>query len=306
MAPHPFLTTASDFGTTLSGFSEFHQSDLNNTLHYFTTPLGFMGFLSALNAMSTTRTATNKANSLPALIVTVIYIYLLYSDTSIPPTILLQTICILTTVLLAVGKLQLNLATSLLVMCAGYGLQDLAHLYTGEETFQQNTWGNLTANPLAAALGLFIQHVFYLQPLVCASQPAGVQSFTLTLPLLLWSYGCYAIDSTTTGTPHSFVTARALFGRFSTAREREDMKTVREWAIAQEPEHMKTTHWWVSDLGSAARSAFQRLETCDSVVKLFRTKFNEAEYGMDVIQGMNELYISGPNRKGTSDQVRRS
>jgi hypothetical protein len=96
---------------------------------------------------------------------------------------------------------------------------------------------------------------------------------------------------------------RALFGKMRNKVEQDDMKTVREWAISQNPPIGKTSHWWIEDLGTAANEAFHRLETCGSVSSLFATKFDPERFVLDPILGMNELYISGPNREGTSDEV---
>jgi hypothetical protein len=111
------------------------------------------------------------------------------------------------------------------------------------------------------------------------------------------------LDSSCSGLPHTFVSLRALFGTFSLPCEKRDMKTVRAWAVAQKPPHKKTSHWWVEDLGAEAKAAFKRLEVGEGVMNMFRTRFSEEGYAIDVVAGMNELYISGPNRAGTSDQV---
>ncbi|EDQ86350.1 uncharacterized protein MONBRDRAFT_33820 [Monosiga brevicollis MX1] len=43
--------------------------------------------------------------------------------------------------------------------------------------------------------------------------------------------------------------------------------------------------------------------TADSLMNLFHTKFHPDRWAVEVVEGMNEIYISAPNAKGTSDQV---
>ena len=74
---------------------------------------------------------------------------------------------------------------------------------------------------------------------MCATQTEEVQNFTYVIPLLLFAYGCYAIDSHSSGLPHTFVKVRALFGNMVEKSERKDLKSVRDWAMAQEPSRGK-------------------------------------------------------------------
>ncbi|GMI21770.1 hypothetical protein TeGR_g5735 [Tetraparma gracilis] len=294
---NPYIASADSFTTTLDGFAPYHQSSLNNLLHFFTTPLGMIGVLSLLTCLTPDRSVK------PAVSLVLVHAFLLLRDYTIPAAVQAQSALVLLTCLLLACCFRPSLKASLLLTCLGYGLQDLAHWYTGEETFQQNTWGDLEGGPLGKCAGMFVQHVFYLQPLVCAVQSAAVQNVTYLLPLLWWSGGCYMLDSSCSGLPHTFVSLRALFGTFSLPCEKRDMKTVRAWAVAQKPPHKKTSHWWVEDLGAEAKAAFKRLEVGEGVMNMFRTRFSEEGYAIDVVAGMNELYISGPNRAGTSDQV---
>ncbi len=293
--PPPFHDSAASFTSTLRDFSEYHKSELNNSLHYVTTPLGLAGFLSLVTAIC--------KSSNPSTAITLAYIYLLHADPSVPYDVEIESTIILLTCLIISASFSFSKKVSIILLCAGYGLQDLAHWYTGEETFQQNTWGDVTNNPFGACVAMFFQHVFYLQPLVVATAPQTLRDFTYFLPLAVLAFGNYRIDSDSSGIPHTFARTRALFGKMSRKVEKDDMKAVRDWALRQDPPRDKTSHWWVADLGTSANKAFRRLETCDSVKDLFATKFSPDNYACDVVAGMNELYISGPCRAGTSDQV---
>ena len=322
---------------TLDAFSAYHLSDANNVAHWFTTPLGLFGFLSLTTAL--------LKSAKPSTALTLAYVALLHLDASVPSPVVLECAILLLACLLLSASLHLGKWASLAVACLGYGLQDLSHLLTGEETFQQHTWGDLAGNPLGACVALFFQHVFYLQPLVVAVAPQTLRDLTsveraprfrfvscllslfspaavpaapyrrpavcenndappcprrrplprrFVVPLLLWSYGCYAIDSDASGLPHTFARARALFGKMRESVERADCATVRAWAMAQKPPSGVTSHWWVSDLGSDANKAFHRLEECASVKALFATKFDPARYRLEPVLGMNEVASDPP------------
>ncbi len=94
-----------------------------------------------------------------------------------------------------------------------------------------------------------------------------------------------------------------LYGKMSSDSELRDLETVRNWAVQQNPTKNTTTHWWVSQLGQDAKNAFHRLENSHTIRELFNEKFNLDNYSYEPVNRMNELYISGPNREGTSDQV---
>eukprot|EP00814_Leptocylindrus_danicus_P001025 CAMPEP_0116014906 /NCGR_PEP_ID=MMETSP0321-20121206/6528_1 /TAXON_ID=163516 /ORGANISM="Leptocylindrus danicus var. danicus, Strain B650" /LENGTH=561 /DNA_ID=CAMNT_0003484591 /DNA_START=1 /DNA_END=1686 /DNA_ORIENTATION=- len=216
--------------------------------------------------------------------------------------------CIMISCAIFAAKMNMNVVLSLLTLAAGYGLQDLAHYYTGEPTFQGATWGSGTS-PMEEAMSLFTMHVYYLLPLILDVASENMRYVVALSPLMVFTYGNYFIDSHCTGIPHTFQKDRMMKGNLSSAEERASLECIRQWAVSQNPPKEKTSHWWVADLGKDAHDAFERIEHSDTIQKIFQERFNKSDglfssgYKVDVVRGMNEVYISGPNRKGTSDEV---
>jgi hypothetical protein len=135
----------------------------------------------------------------------------------------------------------------------------------------------------------------------------GETNYNLTnwqlIPLFIYTYGCFYIDKDSCFSPFHFIKKRMLIGKMKSSGELRDIDTVRNWAIQQNPTIQTTSHWWVSDLGKEARDAFHRVEKSGTIRAMFNEKFNLKDYAFEVMDVMNELYISGPNREGTSDQI---
>ena len=329
---NPYFSDIDDFPTTLEKFEKFHRNEGNILGHFVTSSLGLLGFFGLLNTISRSKK--------PTMVGSAVYLYFLYYDYSLPRDLFAQTAVIICCLVFLSFKINPCLPTFGTMLVLGYALQDLAHIFAAEQTFQENTWGK-SETAWSSAVSMFFQHVFYLTPLVSAVQTQEVQNFTYILPLLLLCYGNYQIDSSSYGFPHAFISVsearlrlsaaifvslslkkkkktppfirsspvatsrkvRALFGKMNLEEEVSDLSEIRRWAIEQNPPNKKTSHWWVAQLGKSANEAFHRVENCQSVKRMFAEKFDPDVYNLDVVGGMNELYIAGPNRAGSSDQV---
>ena len=75
-----------------------------------------------------------------------------------------------------------------------------------------------------------------------------------------------------------------------------DMSIIRNWALAHNPPETQSSHWWYSDLTGATRKAFDNIAYSSQVGCMFRELFSTRNYVVDVVTGMNEIYISGPAR----------
>lgn len=114
------------FGDISYEFSKFHTDPANILLHLFTTPLGVLGVLSLI------RTASGSSSMGVSLLL--LYLFSLLREVSNGVFI---GSCILSAVLLYVSRvLRLGMKESVALIVFGYALQDLAHLATGEKTFQ--------------------------------------------------------------------------------------------------------------------------------------------------------------------------
>lgn len=76
----------------------------------------------------------------------------------------------------------------------------------------------------------------------------------------------------------------------------KDMDTIRKWAVAHDPPEGQSSHWWYTDLQGETRKAFENCAFSSQVGCMFRELFSTKNYCVDVITGMNEIYISGPPR----------
>lgn len=107
-------------------FSKYHQDPYNVLIHLLTTPLGVVGAFSILR----------KLTGSSSISVCLCVIYLLNLVTDLSNGIYIGTACMLAFILYVTRISNLSLITSISCIVLGYVLQDLAHLGTGEATFQ--------------------------------------------------------------------------------------------------------------------------------------------------------------------------
>jgi uncharacterized membrane protein YGL010W len=107
-------------------FGKYHQDPINVAFHLLTTPLGIVGAFSILKNL----TGSSSVG------ITVMFMFLLNLASEVPNGIFLGTVLLVALVLHLVRKLRLGWYSSLFLIGLGYVLQDMAHLATGEKTFQ--------------------------------------------------------------------------------------------------------------------------------------------------------------------------
>jgi hypothetical protein len=167
---------------------------------------------------------------------------------------------------------------------------------------------------------MFTEHCYYLLPL-CVNlvlpsmvvpevlkqlamplpdQMLNVHTFAYYLvPLFVIAFGSYCIDSKNA---FSFFPGSPYFSRVlqcniaKTEQGKTDLRRVRDWAMKHMPSKEKSSHWWFGDLGPEEKEAFDRCARSSVVAGMFRSLFGERHYCIDVVEGMNEVYISGPPR----------
>lgn len=176
----------------------------------------------------------------------------------------------------------------------------------------------------------FVEHVYYLLPLIVHAAmphlkvPADVRSVLdgplpdsmvqleafgwLLGPLTIFALGSYCIDSKNAlcffpGTPYFYrvvqcnLKDREASDPTPVQEPRVDMKIIRDWAMSHNPAEDKSTHFWFKDLQGDARAAFDRCANSFQIMKMFRSLFGESHYCVDILPGMNEIYVTGPERK---------
>mmetsp|Transcript_20457 Transcript_20457/g.56753 ORF Transcript_20457/g.56753 Transcript_20457/m.56753 type:complete len:719 (-) Transcript_20457:122-2278(-) len=323
-------------------FEAYHKDPINVALHLITTPLGLIGAFALLHRYTKSSSAA----------ISLAVIYLLSLAPAVPNGVFAGTAFLCGIIVLLARKVRFGAFSSILLICFSYLLQDLAHMGTGEETYQStySDGGHIDlGNPVGWA-SMLLEHTYYLLPLCVhvalpflivpaeirsiLEDPLPVQmqrlnAFAFLLgPLVAFALGSYCLDSKNKfcffpGAPyfhrmiltnllskdekinrkqekstvsHPTAVARANpSGRFHESRA-EDMSTVRRWALKQDPAVDKSTHYWYKELDGEVKEAFDRCATSTQVEEMFRTLFSNYNYAMDVLPGMNEIYITGPRR----------
>lgn len=308
-------------------FGLYHKDPVNVFLHLLTTPLGLVGFFSLIRYMANSSSASVALSG----------IYLLSLLPVVPNGVFAGTMLLIVLIVLLCRELKLGVRASLACIVAGYCLQDLAHLATGEKTFQGSYSNGGHAVASAQWLQTLATHTFYLLPLCIhitmdvampllvlpaelklllvsplPDQMQQLHAFAwLLTPLIVFALGSYCLDSKNSfcffpGTPYFH---RVLHCNLVTGGEdcrQEDLRSVRDWTMSQFPAGNKSSHWWYGELAAAQKAAFYRCATASQIFASFRELFSERNYCMDIIEGMNEIYVTGPSRSdegNNSDQV---
>lgn len=322
-----FDTMPNAFDLISYEFSKYHMDPINVLFHLITSPLGVIGAFALL------KNATGSSS----IGITMMFIYLLNLAPEVPNGVFIGTVILSSIILHLVRKLNLGWISAIAMIALGYILQDLAHLATGEKTFQStySNGGSIDLSQPMVWMRFFTEHVYFLLPLVVkvtipflpnndmfkayinAPVPSPIQhmqSFVwLVVPFIILVVGSYCLDS---GNGYCFFPGSAYFGRIMQCNIAEpdengecqkiDLKIVRDWTIAHNPSTVTSSHWWFHDLNTVAKAAFLRCAQSPIINKMFRNHYSEKYYNIDIVEGMNEIYVSGPCRLGqanNSDQV---
>ena len=142
------------------------------------------------------------------------------------------------------------------------------------------------------------------------SQMQQVHTFAWLLsPLLVFVFGSYCLDSKNMfcffpGAPYFYrVLQCSLLHDDSKAK---DLRKIRDWVIQDSPSELSSSHYWYKNLPHDVMVAFDSCAKAPQVFKMFRSLFSERHYCVDVVKGMNEIYVTGPARKDegpNSDQI---
>ncbi len=326
-----------NFNVLCSDFGKFHQNPTNILLHFITTPLGLIGFFGIIRYVA--------KSSTPGVIMCTAYLLSLIPLISIGTWI--GTAVMLCFILLAIRAMTLKSTTSyylsITMLIAGYALQDLAHVITGEETFQStySNGGHIDTNNISSWCNELLKQTYYLLPLVTdmvlpnfagkafgfipnistlrsplPTELSAIYNCSLWLsPLIFWAIGGYCLDSKNGFCcfPGFAYKKRVLQTNIckdamnDDESRQNDLKIIRDWSLKQDIVTEKTSsHFWVSDLPPVQREAFNRCAYSTIINRMFRNNFSDRHYELDIIHGMNEVYITGPSREEqtfNSDQI---
>jgi len=302
-----------------SKFSEFHQNEYNIFFHLLTTPLGLLGLMSLIRVITNSSTIGMAMASF--------YVLTLVAVEQLPLSVFFGTTALVFVIMMSSRALKLNMISSFVCIALGYGLQDLAHIITGEKTYDSTyaLSGELDVSSLSTWATFFLDHCYYLLPLcvdlvipetfIRIDPPAGMQNLYThayaLIPLFMWTLGSYCLDSKNgfcffPGVHYSGRVVQCQLCTDDKESRKKDLKTVRDWAIAHCPSKQTSSHWWFSDLQGSVRQAFENCAKSSIISKMMREQFSERHYCVDIVEGMNEIYVSGPAREEecfNSDQI---
>jgi hypothetical protein len=238
-----------------------------------------------------------------SLIVTLVLVYLFLLLPAVTVGNWLATAALCTAIVCVSRGGKLRARSALLLIAAGYVLQDLAHWLCSEATFQASysDGGQIDFFNLEKWSEQFMEHCFFLLPLcidavlpkeyaapfACLGDafPAWVSVFRdmfwLLAPLAFLTIGNYNLDSKNTfcffpGYPYFSRVLSTNIAREGDARsKKEDLSLIRRWAISKAPPPDTSTHFWSGDLPPAERAAFHAVANCNQITDMFRSLFNE-------------------------------
>lgn len=247
---------------TSSAFHACHRRPLNVLLHGLTTPLGSWATLELADAVH------------PILPTTLALLAVLSLVGRVPRRLWVATAVAWSALAALAAWTALPWTLALGAVVAAWVGQELAHVVTGERTFQSTYQGR------RGWLAALADHTLLLLPLVLEA---------------LWRVRDPALRA---------VVARAQVWRatLDAPSERAATATLRAWIDAQAPTREQTTHWWYRELTGEAREAFDHLAEADAIRDAFRRTHGEDRV-VSLIRPMNEVYVAGPEKRATSDTV---
>jgi hypothetical protein len=75
--------------------------------------------------------------------------------------------------------------------------------------------------------------------------------------------------------------------------DHSSLNSIREWVIKQEPSINTSTYWRCKDLPPNINELFSNISNNKKIIEMFK-KLYENDYSVDILQDMNEIYVSPP------------
>eukprot|EP00958_Prasinococcus_capsulatus_P002092 scaffold188_cov429-Prasinococcus_capsulatus_cf.AAC.21 len=247
-------------------FRKYHSNSLNVAIHLFTTPTAVLG----VSLLACKYFGADVAAGL-----TVAYAGALLPFLSFP--VWIATAAILAAILFASTTAvfsAVGVYGCLLMVAFGYFGQDLAHWLTSEKTYQS------TYQKESNFLSTLAEHTFFLLPLVLDAIPHMKQSF------LSWLV------------PHDYVVHTDLVGD-----PVEALQVIRRWVFSMDLPKDRTRHEWYKKLPQGPKTAFDNVASATQMMDMLATRFPKDLYDVEVLHGMNEVYVSCETHNYNSDTV---
>lgn len=193
---------------------------------------------------------------------------------AVPARVWIVTSAVLTALLWAVHFFSPSWQAAAACVIVGYFGQDLSHWFASERTLQSTYLGK------KGFVSNLLEHT------------------TLLLPVLL------VISSRRRQSPLRMLVSRlaVLSTQLNTGTQRTDLAAIREWVRVSQPDLNQSTHWWQQELEETPRRAFDRLSHDEGLMAMIQ-RFHGPGYTVEPVRGMNELYVTGPQKSSTSDTV---
>lgn len=260
------MAKAMSYAAMSADFNQYHKNALNVALHLVTTPAGYLGVLGLLAGQVSAQAAEGAAG-----------LYCLSLLLALPLKLWAANTAAMAGIVYLATRMELGLTpfSCAALVAFSYLGQDVSHWLTGEATYQS------TYEKKAGALSMLLQHTYFLLPCVLGAIPHMDTTF------LYWLVASNHV----------------VYGKVSAPADREKLSFMRQWVLDQKPSTEHTTHWWYNKLPADAHAAFTYLCTCDPVIGMFREKYPANLWEVEVIPGMNEIYVASEKHKSNSDTV---
>jgi len=250
-------------------FRAYHTNSLNVALHMITTPMGIVAAL----------VMARQAIDVEFLYEALVGAYVISLFVTLRNFGLWCATTAWMAGLVAVAELlapRFTTSDSLKLFLVGYVGQELAHLITGEKTFQSTYQFKTPSWPM-----LLLEHTYFLLPLCIDALVHMKESFASWI------------------VAHNYVVRCKLVN----TEDKKALKAVVDFVTKEDPPRDCTAHWWYQRLNGDAKNAFTHVMECPEMMGMFQKRFRPDCYAIEAIPAMNEIYVASSHHANNSDTV---
>jgi len=255
------------FADTAREFRTFHNNSFNVALHLVTTPACLSCVVAGIQLRFGDAWVRNIFWAYGFAVTLLTPGYGLKLSTTLVWCAIVRVALIMATVC--------DMKTLGVIFASAYVGQELAHLVTGEKTYQAS-YMDASNWP-----SLLVEHTFYLLPLCLDAVMHMRESF------LSWIIA------------HNYVVRAKL----TSAKEKASLKVIENFVTDEDPDRTCTAHWWHELLPPKEKKAFTDIVHAAPIQKMFADRFRPDAWAVDPIYGMNEIYVASSHHNNNSDTV---